>query len=306
MKEGDLTDAEQELFDRLPGPPVVATVRTTHVWIVEWLRPDEKCTGRLLHEWMEDRRPNWSVYCSCKNSSEVIDSIQQAAASARQTGMIPVLHLEAHGGEEGLEGPGDGGGRELLSWDRLTGPLQQLNLATHCNLVLVVAACTGFAGIKALGQGPYAPAIAIVGPDSEVTPTNLLQGMKELYRRWIGWEPVLRDIVASASHEATTVGFEWESFTVLAFDAFTKHFILSMRPDERRRRVDRLRKKLLAQGKLTPTEIECRLRGLPLFPSVQEMQRLWDKMFMIDSCPDNRERFGVDMSTVLRMIQEGT
>ncbi|TDF58119.1 hypothetical protein [Cupriavidus sp. L7L] len=305
MKDDDLTDAEQELLERLPGPPAVATIRATNVWIVEWLHPDEKCTGRLLHEWMEERRPGWSAYRSCKNKAEVIAAIDCATARTQQTGMIPVLHLEAHGDDTGLEGPDGTGGRELLSWDELTIPLQQLNLVSHCNLVVMVAACTGFAGIKAFCQGPRAPAVALVGPDAEVTPTNLLQGTKEFYRRWMDHDPTLKAIAASASQEATTVAFEWEPFVVLAFEALMKRLIISRRPDEQRRRVERLRQRLLAEGQLAAAEIERRLIALPLFRSSDEMQRVWDEMFMIDLDPSNRERFGVDMAAVLKLISEG-
>jgi hypothetical protein len=42
--------------------------------------------------------------------------------------MIPVLHMEAHGGNDGLEGPDGSGGSDLLNWDALTLPLHQLNL----------------------------------------------------------------------------------------------------------------------------------------------------------------------------------
>lgn len=305
MKENDLTDAEQELLDRLPGPPVVATIRTTNVWIVEWLQPDEKRTGRLLHEWMENRRPGWSAYCSCKNKAEVIAAVDRATARAQHTGMIPVLHLEAHGDDTGLEGPDGAGGRELLSWDELTAPLQQLNLATLCNLVVVVAACTGFAGVKALCRGPRAPAVALVGPDAEVTPTSLLLGTKEFYRRWQDKEPALKDIAASASQEATAVSFEWEPFAVLAFEALMKRLIISKRPAEQRRRVERLRQKMLTEGKVADADIERRLMELPLFRSSDELQRVWDEMFMIDLYPSNRERFGVDMAMVIKLISKG-
>ena len=50
----DLTAAEQSLFDSLPGPPVSAVIRSTNIWIIEWLPSDEQRTGRLLHEWMQE------------------------------------------------------------------------------------------------------------------------------------------------------------------------------------------------------------------------------------------------------------
>ena len=117
---------------------------------------------------------------------------------------------------------------ELLTWNELTEPLQKLNLVTCCNLVVVVAACIGFAGIKALVRGPKAPAIALVGPDAPIMTSNLLSATKEFYRRWMDDDPKLDEIAISASRAAGTVSFEWEPFAVLAYDAFseelTDHF----------------------------------------------------------------------------------
>lgn len=183
MNDTELTDAERALIETLPRPSAIAKVHTTNVWIVEWLWPDERRTGRELHEWMQHRRQGWSVYCACETKAEVIESIERAQLCAQHSEMVPVLHLEAHGGNAGLT-PSSDMHAEWLSWEELTVPLQRLNLAARCNLVVVVAACVGFAAVQALCQGPRAPAIALVGPDADVAPSNLLLGAKEFYRRW--------------------------------------------------------------------------------------------------------------------------
>jgi hypothetical protein len=215
---------------------------------------------------------------------------------------MPVLHLEAHGGDFGFEGPDGAGGTELLSWDELTEPLQRLNLVTRCNLIVVVAACTGFAGIQALVRGPRAPAVALVGPDAKVMPSNLLSGTKEFYRRWLDESPKLNEIAASASQQAGSVAFEVEPFAVLAYEAMVESLITSMRPNEQRMRVDRIRQRVLAEGKWSAAEIERRLTHLPQsIPSI-DLQRVWDEMFMIDLYPENRERFGIDMTAIVELI----
>jgi hypothetical protein len=301
MKKDDLTKAEQELIQRLPGPPVAGYIRATQVRIVEWLSPNEPQTGLTLHEWMNDRHPGWSAYSLCETKQDVFAAIELATSRANQSGMIPVLHLEAHGGHDGLEGPDGRGSTEFLSWDELIKPLQRLNLATHCNLVVVVAACTGFAGIQALTRGPLAPAVALVGPDAPVMPRNLLAGTKEFYRRWMDKSPRLQDLATSASREAGTVGFEVEPFVILAYDALVKQIVISARPDEHQRRKERIRQRMQAEDRMSATEIERRLALLPQTISGDEIQRLWDKMFMIDLYPENRERFGVDMNEVVKL-----
>jgi hypothetical protein len=135
----------------------------------------------------------------------VLASIDRATKYAERSQAFPVLHLEAHGGENGLTGPDGADGTESLTWTKLNPPLQKLNFATRCNLMVVVAACTGFAAIQTFFQGPRAPAFALVGPDSLITPRDLLQGTKEFYRRCNDENAKVDAMAASASQEAGTV-----------------------------------------------------------------------------------------------------
>lgn len=302
MTTNDLTDAEEEVFQRLPGPPATAGIRVSNVWIVEWLPSNEQRTGWLLQEWMKDRRPRWSTYSLCKTKLEVLSAIERATTRAQQSGMVPALHLEAHGCALGLEGPDGSGGRELLSWDELTEPLQRLNLMTRCNLIVVVAACTGFAGIKAFHREPRAPAFALVGLDAQVMPSNLLSGTKEFYRRWWDESPKLGEMAASASQQAGTVTFEVEPFAILAYEAMVQQLIVSTRPEEQRLRADRIRQRMVAENRWSAAEIDRRLTLMSQFPSPTELQQVWDKMFMIDLYPENRERFGVDMTAIVELV----
>lgn len=297
-----LTDVEQALFDSLPGPPVEAVIKSTNIWVIEWLPTSDKRTGRLLHEWMQERRPGWSNYSECSSKMEVVSSIECVTNLAKNSNTIPVLHLESHGDENGLGGPGVNGGMELLSWDELTEPLQQLNLETRCNLIVVVAACIGFAGIQALVRGPRAPAIALVGPDAPINDSSLLYGTKEIYRRWMDNDPRLDEIAISASREAGTVSFEWEPFAVLAYDALAERLIFSMRQAQQRMQVNRIRQRMLEENRWSTVEIERRLSLLS--PSLQAilMQQLWDEMFMIDLYPENRERFEVNWSEIVDLV----
>jgi hypothetical protein len=177
----ELTEAEAALYARLPRPQTRTNFRTSNVWIVEWLPEDERKTGLELHHWMEQRRPGWSAYRSCCNKEEVLRAIAEAKDEAQRTGMVPFLHIEAHGDgkdHDGLVGPSSTKTLQLLSWEELIEPLQALNFVTRCNLVVFFASCTGIAGLKALARGPRAPALAIVGSDAPILPSELIAGTK--------------------------------------------------------------------------------------------------------------------------------
>jgi hypothetical protein len=246
----DLTDDEQSLFESLPGPPVTAEVRSTNIWIIEWLPQNEQRTGRFLHEWMQQHRRGWSVYSRCAGKYEVLSSIERATKNAERCGMMPVLHLEAHGNEMCLGLPDVNGNVEVLTWGELIEPLQRLNLATCCNLVLVVAACIGFAGIKAFVRGPRAPAVALIGPSTPIMSGNLFSWTKEFYELWMSGNHNFSEIATNASRRVGAVSFSWEPFAVLAYDALAKQVIISMRPDEKRKQVNRFRQRMADENSL--------------------------------------------------------
>lgn len=175
-------------------------------------------------------------------------------------------------------------------------------METRCNLTVVIAACIGFAGINALVRGPRAPAIALVGPGASIMDSSLLNGTKEIYRRWMDNNPKLDEITISASREAGTVSFEWEPFAVLAYDALAERLIFLMRHAQQRMQVNRFRKRMLEETKWSAAEIERQLSLLS--PSVQAtlIQQLWDEMFMIDLYPENRERFGVKWTEIADLV----
>ncbi|MFH1829465.1 MAG: hypothetical protein ABH871_01645 [Pseudomonadota bacterium] len=298
----DLTEVEQSLFEKLPGPPVTAVVKSTKIWIIEWLPQNEQRTGRLLHEWMEENRPGWSVYSICARKNEVLSSIERATRKAEKYGMIPVLHLEAHGNEECIGLPYGNGNVEVLTWGELIEPLQRLNLATRCNLILVVAACIGFAGIKAFVRGPRAPAVMLIGPSAPIMSGNLFSWTKKFYKLWMAGNPNFSEIAAKASYEAGGVSFAWEPFAVLAYDALAKQVIISLRQDEQRKQVNRFRQRMTEENMLTAGEIENRLSLITPSLQINVTQRLWDEMFMIDLHPENRERFGVNWAREFKII----
>lgn len=297
-----LTVDERELIESLPAPPKSALIQASNVLIIEWLPADDRHTGRELHDWIEQRRKGWSAYFPCQSKRELIAAIRNAAEYTQESGLKPVLHIEAHGNEDGLAGPNENGGAEYLLWEELTGSLQRLNLATQCNLMIVVAACIGFAGILALSRGPRAPAIALVGPNDVVNAGDLLQGAKEFYRRLLDPSPGLTKVVESASRELGTVAFEYEPFAIMAYDAQVERLIRSLRPIEQDKRRDRLRKRMHEETNFSIPEIEARLAQMPLMLPWEDLQRMWDEMFMIDLYAENKEKFGLDWKAIARQV----
>ena len=294
----DLTESERNLYRTLPRPPETAEIRVTNVWIIEWLPLNERSTGLELHESIERKRSGWSQYLRCGSKLEVISAIDQATAIAGQKNFKPILHIEAHGCSDYLQGPDGNTGKENLTWGELTKPLQRLNIAIRCNLIVFIAACVGIAGILALKQGP-APAILLVGPEGELGPKQVVDGAKEYYQRLLDKDPDHSYAVESASREAVAV-IEKEPFAVLCHEAHCGEIITSLRPENREQKIQALYLKYYILGKDVRKEQVEQLND-PTYVG-NNWQKLWDNMFMIDLYPENRSRFGLNMNSVVETV----
>lgn len=113
----------------------------------------------------------------------------------------------------------------------------------------------------------------------------------------------LTEIAESASREMDEVHFEPESFAPLCFEAIVADLVQRTRPSERQRLIEKLRKRALAETELTSEQIESRLAKLPLLPLWEEVQQVWDQMFMMDIWPENKERFSIDVKDIIERIE---
>jgi hypothetical protein len=313
MKEIKLTEAEQGILDDLYGLPKEGYFKKpTHIWIIEWLSSSDPHTGRKLHEWMQEQMQerNYSfrsVYWECFSKDNVLAAMERAATHAEHHGIIPLVHLEAHGSENGLSDSREG--ENVLTWDELTKPLQRLNLATRCNLIVLVAACQGYAGLLAFINAfkesrPTAPALVIAGPYDDLRGDELLLGSKEFYRRLAEQSPEFDNSIINASGESGHK-FGRTIFPVLVYGGLLEYLITSLRKDQREERMNRTREQFLKinnKRTLSPEEEE-RLKEAcsPAFQAKTNQQQ-WDTIFMIDIFPENQERFGVNWLSVTEKI----
>ncbi len=196
----DLTPEEEALLDRFRAVArTQGTLRVTNIWIVQWLAAGERETGAELADWANQHRPGWAAFYRCHSKHEVLEAIASAASHATVE-CSPVLHIEAHGNEDGF--CPDENGSSYILWDELTDPLQQINEASGCNLLVIMAACIGNAAVQSLTRGPRAPAIALIGPTEKISPRSLFEASKEGYRIIARGGASLDEIVSGMSSES--------------------------------------------------------------------------------------------------------
>lgn len=261
----------EELLDALPQLPARALVTTTELVVIEWLESNEERTGEKLCAWANERRPGWARYIACQGASEIFDAIETTTLRVARSNAKPILHFEGHGDVDGLIGRTRAQEVEILKWDALTRPLQTLNGSTGCNLTVFVAACEGYAALRALCTGPVCPAVTVAGPTEKVNAGELLRATQELYRRWIDGRSSYGDAIDSAERELANGVIESTSGPVMFFEGFFRALI-------------------------------TRAKTQKLSPCARMLQGLWDQAFFIDRFPENAQRFGVNIHEACRRI----
>jgi len=106
------------------------------------------------------------------------------------------------------------------------------------------------------------------------------------------------------SAESGTVPFVEHRFPAIAYDVLVSDLIKSARPEEIEKRKARAMRFFTEDCDLSTAQAEEAMRQHPeSFKGIPESQQIWDKMFCIDICPENKERFALDMAEIYRAAE---
>jgi hypothetical protein len=214
-------------------------------------------------------------YVTARSSDDRESLLDQLRAFVVESGGIGLcLHIECHGGKDGIE-LADG---SQMSWTRLGPLLANINRALRMNLILWLACCFGGYFVLACRYHETAPFVCIVGPGSEISQGTLLAltctFYTELFRA--------RDVTTAL----TIAGSVRPDISFINFSA-----------------IGVFRVALAARIKSAAPESRARIRAIeePLFDR-------WRRIFFaLDEFPENADRFAITYAEVLAWtMHEGT
>lgn len=215
------------------------------------------------------------------SSGAFLDLLAQLAHQSARDNYVPLLHIECHGREEGLEFA-DGSG---LTWDEMKPAFVALNVATRLNLIVVVAACHGGAIAGFVRAEQRAPFWSFLAPKRQISAGDLEAALSAFYQALLMTRSSER---AMDALRATHAGQEfWQ------LSAQTIYRLIVEGYAERRLTVDavqkdaeRLRARAAAYGAMwSQAQVEAMIRDPGIF---EEFRR---EFFMVDLYPDHAERF---------------
>jgi hypothetical protein len=159
------------------------TLKLGVVRIIEWLRASDVIrTGWDLFNEMEPlgivSNPPMSVtFHPIETRAQLLDLLKTFEEEYRKTGRSPVLQIETHGDTDGI------GGDEGIEWPELMEALIPLNRVTGVNLIVILAACEGFHGVRMLQPNRRAAAFrGLLAPIVTVDTGPMQQAFLAFYR----------------------------------------------------------------------------------------------------------------------------
>jgi len=162
---------------------VDARIYFGRIQIIEWLRDEDRKTGRELFDLLQPlgaaATPSVdTVFHSVATRAEFLALLRNVETQFGADGVIPLLHVETHGSEGGIGVSEDEG----FDFMELAQQLMPLNQLTGLRLFVVLAACKGLWGTKMSLPSERAAFQVLLGPIRSVTEGEVATAIQAFYR----------------------------------------------------------------------------------------------------------------------------
>jgi hypothetical protein len=165
--------------------PTLTPLSYDKIWIIQWLRNDDRETGKELHDALNrvtnDLIP--IVFNEVFSRKDLIDVLNEVLIDVTTNKTVPILHIETHGNDDFIGTDFDDDMHKMSHLD-LLGSFRKINIETQFNLFIVVAACFGVKlGNIIMGTLLQpSPFWGLLGPVRKTTPDAIFQGFFAFYK----------------------------------------------------------------------------------------------------------------------------
>jgi hypothetical protein len=173
-------------LENLPNRLTSLDVHFDAVYVIESLRPGEPKTGSELYDqvigpasYRLDKLE--TRLFSVSTRAELFNCLAEMGRRAHYETRWPLLHVETHGDEAGLELASS----EFVPWDELAVHLQEVSIPSQLNFFVTLAACAGGYLAGTLKAGTRATAAAIIGPAQPVSAAELREAFGAFYSEFL-------------------------------------------------------------------------------------------------------------------------
>lgn len=148
--------------------------------VAESLGDAERKTGALLCDYINalEDAPSKATLFQVATRDAFLALLRNLVSQAQTKGLLPVLHVEAHGDEKtGIWFADDSN----LGWDDFCDAITPLNQATGMRLLVTVAACYGGSLISGSRLSKPAPCFALIGATDRIYESEVMGAFRDFY-----------------------------------------------------------------------------------------------------------------------------
>lgn len=264
---------------------------STQLWILESLKPHERSTGEELRQFVLNRGDSFPGRISVEmtkpwSRSQFMDVLERMFQSADE-GNFPILHVEAHGGEDGLYLASG----EMIEWDELSIPLIKINRRLRGNLIITVAACWGGYMARTTLSATRAPFLVVVGPETKIYDSHLIHDYSHFYYEFVGMRSLTKARWAlnafKKANQTYFVSTASHCFTELMRSRLTN----SRTAEENASRIEELVAKALASDPDCDVESAREVAEAITLDTNRFLRIAWDLYVYADEYPKNKDLF---------------
>jgi len=266
----------------------------TDIVIIESLKSDEIHTGQFLCEYLAGLQVAKSLsilYKKCDTKNQFLKLLTALHSRVKNEGSFPLLHIECHGCEAGIVLAND----ELITWEELKPVLTDINVATQCNLMVVMATCHGALLGEILEPIERAPCWGILGPTEEVSVSDLMGTYRTFYFTLLSsldGDVALKALFASNVRES---GYFFMTALGLFKKAYSGYLANECTDSAYWNRSKRLQNELIKKSvKKSRQDIVRELKST----EKDSFEKYKNKFFMCDLYPENLKRFQLEYSEI--------
>ena len=272
-------------------------VRFNAIYVLESLGPGEPKTGQDLYDsvvFPHSRALDGihTEFASIANERELHAKLAAITYAARNANHHPIIHIEAHGGADGIQ-LADGA---LVTWRSIVPRFAEINRACRVNLTVVAIACEGSGLTYSLMPSDRAPVVMLIGPSESMSGEALLQATRRFYAALVEHLDFNRALEAMNEHLPFR---DWPirpaTSEILFCRVFRKYLEEFATVDALKERENELIADMARTRNLNVLQTAA-LRA-SLRPQLAD-QRWWydhfrESFLMLDLFPENRARFGL-------------
>ena len=218
-----------------------------------------------------------------ESSGHFYSVIEQCAELARPDPYVPLVHLECHGSENGVQFA-DG---SRATWTHIKQALTPLNIATKLNLITVISACNGSALAGTVKVTERAPVRGFIGPNHAMGAFELETAFSAFYRTLLMTQSSeeAAQAMRTTANDGTFMVMSSETIFAVVLAGYRERF---EGRDAILRRAHDLQERALERGVFRQVdEIVAMLQD----PEIVETFRR--TFFMIDLYPEHEDRFPI-------------